>query len=60
MLRAMHLIVIEAQEPFEPEAGAYAAWTGHGHGTITAASTAMTTTTVTHDHDAASSRHDDH
>ena len=31
MLRAMHLIVNEVQESFEPEAGAYAAG-GHGHG----------------------------
>jgi urease accessory protein len=31
MLRAMHLIVREADEGFEPEAGAYAAG-GHGHG----------------------------
>ncbi len=30
MLRRMHLIVSEAQAPFEPEAGAYAAG-GHGH-----------------------------
>lgn len=33
MLRAMHLIVTEADAPFEPEAGAYAAAAaGHGHG----------------------------
>ena len=31
MLRAMHLIVNEVEESFEPEAGAYAAG-GHGHG----------------------------
>ena len=31
MLRKMHLIVNEANEAFEPEAGAYAAG-GHGHG----------------------------
>ncbi|WP_046114646.1 urease accessory protein UreE [Aquincola tertiaricarbonis] len=31
MLRAMHLIVTEANEGFEPEGGAYAAG-GHGHG----------------------------
>ena len=31
MLRAMHLTVTEAQAPFEPEAGAYAAGGGHGH-----------------------------
>ena len=31
MLRAMHLIVNEAQAAFEPEGGAYAAG-GHGHG----------------------------
>jgi len=31
MLRQMHLIVSEAEAPFEPETGAYAA-TGHGHG----------------------------
>lgn len=31
MLRAMHLIVREVEEGFEPEAGAYAAG-GHGHG----------------------------
>jgi len=31
MLRQMHLIVSEAQAPFEPEAGAYAA-SGHDHG----------------------------
>lgn len=30
MLQAMHLVVTEAQAPFEPEAGAYAAG-GHGH-----------------------------
>jgi urease accessory protein len=30
MLRGMHLIVQELQEPFEPEGGAYAAG-GHGH-----------------------------
>ena len=32
MLRAMHLNVTEVREPFEPEAGAYAAGQGHGHG----------------------------
>jgi urease accessory protein len=34
MLRAMHLIVREAEEPFEPENGAYGAHGagGHGHG----------------------------
>ena len=34
MLRQMHLIVTEAQAPFEPETGAYAAVAhgGHGHG----------------------------
>jgi urease accessory protein len=31
MLRAMHLTVHEAHEPFEPEGGAYASG-GHGHG----------------------------
>lgn len=31
MLRAMHLIVNEVEEAFEPEAGAYAGG-GHGHG----------------------------
>nr|MBA3625581.1 urease accessory protein UreE [Methylibium sp.] len=31
MLRAMHLTVTEAQAPFEPEAGAYAAGGGHAH-----------------------------
>ena len=31
MLRQMHLIVSEAEAPFEPETGAYAA-TGHTHG----------------------------
>lgn len=31
MLRAMHLVVSEAQAPFEPEAGAYAAEGGHGN-----------------------------
>ena len=31
MLRAMHLNVTEVREPFEPEAGAYAAGQGHGH-----------------------------
>ena len=30
MLRAMHLIVREVSEPFEPESGAYSAG-GHGH-----------------------------
>ena len=37
MLRSMHLIVKEAQAPFEPEGGAYGSQTGHGH---------------SHDHDA--------
>ena len=32
MLRAMHLTVAEVREPFEPEAGAYAAGHGAGHG----------------------------
>jgi urease accessory protein len=33
MLRQMHLIVTEVDAPFEPEAGAYAAASGHaGHG----------------------------
>jgi urease accessory protein len=34
LLRAMHLTVAEVREPFEPEAGAYAAAAsvGHGHG----------------------------
>jgi urease accessory protein len=31
MLRAMHLTVLEVNEPFEPESGAYAQG-GHGHG----------------------------
>jgi urease accessory protein len=31
MLRAMHLIVSDAQEAFEPEGGAYASHGGHGH-----------------------------
>jgi urease accessory protein len=31
MLRAMHLIVREANEAFEPEGGAYASHGGHGH-----------------------------
>jgi urease accessory protein len=31
MLRQMHLVVTEAQAPFEPEGGAYATG-GHGHG----------------------------
>jgi urease accessory protein len=31
MLRSMHLIVHEAQAPFEPEAGASGAHGGHGH-----------------------------
>ncbi|MBA3598690.1 MAG: urease accessory protein UreE [Methylibium sp.] len=31
MLQAMHLTVTEAQAPFEPEAGAYAAGGAHGH-----------------------------
>jgi urease accessory protein len=31
MLRQMHLIVSEELAPFEPEAGAYGAQTGHGH-----------------------------
>ena len=31
LLRQMHLIVSEAQAPFEPESGAYASG-GHGHG----------------------------
>ncbi|MBN9204188.1 urease accessory protein UreE [Methylibium petroleiphilum] len=32
MLRAMHLIVSEAQAPFEPESGAYGEPAAHGHG----------------------------
>jgi urease accessory protein len=32
MLRAMHLIVNEAEAAFEPEGGAYSAQPGHGHG----------------------------
>jgi urease accessory protein len=32
MLRQMHLIVHEVEEPFEPEAGAYGGHHGHGHG----------------------------
>ena len=32
LLRAMHLTVAEVREPFEPEAGAYAAGHGAGHG----------------------------
>jgi urease accessory protein len=32
MLRAMHLIVREAEEPFEPENGAYGAHGAGGHG----------------------------
>jgi len=32
MLRGMHLVVQEVQEPFEPEGGAYAAGHGHPHG----------------------------
>ena len=32
MLRAMHLIVNEVSEPFEPESGAYAQHGGHEHG----------------------------
>ncbi len=31
MLRAMHLIVREANEPFEPEGGAYGGHGAHGH-----------------------------
>ncbi|HEY0822278.1 MAG TPA: urease accessory protein UreE [Ramlibacter sp.] len=31
MLRAMHLVVLETQAPFEPEGGAYAAQAAHGH-----------------------------
>jgi len=32
MLRAMHLTVVDAREPFEPESGAYGQHTsGHGH-----------------------------
>ncbi len=31
MLRAMHLIVNEAEAAFEPEGGAYSAQPGHGH-----------------------------
>jgi urease accessory protein len=31
MLRQMHLIVTEEQQPFEPEAGAYQAGGGHAH-----------------------------
>lgn len=32
MLRGMHLIVREADEPFEPEGGAYGSHGNHGHG----------------------------
>ena len=32
MLRAMHLIVQESEDAFEPEGGAYASHGGHGHG----------------------------
>lgn len=32
MLRAMHLIVVEAEEAFEPEGGAYGSHGGHSHG----------------------------
>lgn len=31
MLRAMHLVVLETQAPFEPEGGAYGAQAAHGH-----------------------------
>jgi urease accessory protein len=31
MLRAMHLVVLETQAPFEPEGGAYGAQATHGH-----------------------------
>ena len=31
MLRSMHLIVVEADEAFEPEGGAYASHDSHGH-----------------------------
>jgi urease accessory protein len=31
LLRQMHLIVSEVNEPFEPESGAYASAAGHGH-----------------------------
>jgi urease accessory protein len=31
MLRAMHLIVSDVQEAFEPENGAYGSHTGHAH-----------------------------
>ena len=31
MLRAMHLVVLETQAPFEPEGGAYGAQGAHGH-----------------------------
>lgn len=59
MLRAMHLIVREASEPFEPEAGAYATG-GHGRG-----SDAHAHDTHGHDHDHAQSHghkqsHDSH
>lgn len=32
MLRRLHLIVVDASEPFEPESGAYAAGGAHRHG----------------------------
>ena len=32
LLRQMHLIVTEVDEPFEPEGGAYASTDAHGHG----------------------------
>jgi urease accessory protein len=32
MLRAMHLIVNEVNESFEPESGAYSSHGGHAHG----------------------------
>ena len=48
MLRAMHLIVSEAQSAFEPESGAYAAAAGghdHDHGTAAPAATPVAAST---------------
>jgi urease accessory protein len=54
MLRAMHLIVNERAEAFEPEAGAYAAGHGHTHGHGHAAHDHA------HDHDSGHPHHPGH
>jgi urease accessory protein len=55
LLRAMHLNVDEVREPFEPEAGAYAA--GHDHGQSHGHEHSLTPGADEHGHKAESSPH---